>query len=161
MSQSYGDSKPHILTTLAKHDEVIWGYQRESKAVEGSVADHLKMSKHTTAKCFSAVETVTKHYTTVTSRLDAWDQSNATSMEPVTVVPPPVSTATPITEPRPAEFTRPWGRHPVHPVVVVFFLCPTTDPTVASIIRSLVQTLSKKKCFSNALRHTLVVLEMH
>ena len=33
---------------------------------------------------------------------------------------------------------RPWTRHPVHPVVVVFFLSPTTHPAIASIIQTLV-----------------------
>ena len=36
---------------------------------------------------------------------------------------------------------RPWARHPVHPVVVVFFLFPTTHPAIASTIRTLFRTL--------------------
>ena len=35
----------------------------------------------------------------------------------------------------------PWARHPLHSVMLVSFLFPTTHPTIASIIRTLVQTL--------------------
>ena len=34
---------------------------------------------------------------------------------------------------------RPWARHPVHPVVGVSFLSPSTHPTIASTIRTLVR----------------------
>jgi hypothetical protein len=39
ISQSYGDRMTQILSTLAKHDEVVRGYQRDYKAVAASVAD--------------------------------------------------------------------------------------------------------------------------
>ena len=102
ISQSYRDGMTQILSTLAKHDEVVRGYQPESKAVAASVADHLTMSDSNTAKWFSTVETVAKHY-------DAWDQWYATPTEPVTVVPPPPSTAPPVSEPEPAAPTAPMG----------------------------------------------------
>ena len=35
---------------------------------------------------------------------------------------------------------RPWARHPGHPVVVLFFLSPSTHPMIASTIQTLVQT---------------------
>ena len=44
-SQCYGEQMTQILSPLAKHDEVVWHYQRDSKQVAASVADHLKMSK--------------------------------------------------------------------------------------------------------------------
>ena len=68
ISQSYGAGIAQILSTLAKHDEVVRGYQRQSKAMLANVANHLKMSNN---KCFRAVETLAKHFATVASRLDA------------------------------------------------------------------------------------------
>ena len=50
ISQSYGDHMAQILSTLAKFDAVAQGYQRDSKAVEASVSDHLKMSNSNTAE---------------------------------------------------------------------------------------------------------------
>ena len=44
ISQSYGDRMTQILSTLAKFDAVVQGYRRDSKVMEASVADHLKMS---------------------------------------------------------------------------------------------------------------------
>ena len=58
ISQSYGDRMTKILSTLAKFHVVVQGYQRDSKALEASVSDHLKMPNSNTAKCFSAVETL-------------------------------------------------------------------------------------------------------
>ena len=71
ISQSYGDPMTQILCTLAKHDEVDRGYQRNSEAVAASVADHLKMSVSNTARCYSAVETLVTRYATAASRNDA------------------------------------------------------------------------------------------
>ena len=45
ISQSYGDRMTQILSKLAQFDAVVQGYQRHSRAVAASVADHLKMSK--------------------------------------------------------------------------------------------------------------------
>ena len=59
INESYRDRMTVILSTLAKFDAVDQGYQQVSKAVEASVSDHLKMSNSNTAKCFSAVETLT------------------------------------------------------------------------------------------------------
>ena len=67
ISQSYRDGMTQILPTMAKFDALVKGYQRDSKAVEASVSDHLKMSNSNTAKCFSAVET---RYAAVASRID-------------------------------------------------------------------------------------------
>ena len=50
ISQSYADRMNQILATLAKHDEVVGGYQRYSKLVAASVADHLKMFNSNMAK---------------------------------------------------------------------------------------------------------------
>ena len=86
ISGCYGDMMTQILSTLAKHDEMVRGYQRESKAVEGSVADHLKMSNSNRAKCFSAVKTLAKHYATIASMINAWDRWYGTPTERVTVV---------------------------------------------------------------------------
>ena len=128
ISQSYGDPMTQLLSTLTKHDEVVRGYRRESKAVAASVADHLKMSNSNTAKCFGVVETLAKHYATVASRIDARQQWYATPTEPVMGVPPPSSTARPVSESEPA------APRPFHPVVVVCFLSRTTHPAIASII---------------------------
>ena len=89
ITQFYGDQMTKILSTLAKHDQTVWAYHHDSEAVAASVADHLKMSKSNTAKCFSAAETLAKHYATIASRIDAWDQRYATATEPITPVPPP------------------------------------------------------------------------
>ena len=51
ISQSYGDQMTQICSTLAKFDAAVQGYRRDSKVVEASVADHLKMSNSNTAKC--------------------------------------------------------------------------------------------------------------
>ena len=98
-----------MLSTLAKHDVVVRGYKRESRAVAASVADHLKTFNNNRAKCFSTLETLAKHYATVASRLDAWDQWYTTPTECVTVVPPPPLTAPPAPEPEPAAFMAPMG----------------------------------------------------
>ena len=58
IGHSYGDRMTQILSTLAKLDAVVQGYQWDSKVVEASVSDHLKMSNSNTPKCFSAVETI-------------------------------------------------------------------------------------------------------
>ena len=139
ISQSYGDRMTQLLSTLAKFDAAVQGYRRNSKVVEASVADHLKMSNSNTAKCFSAVESLATRYAAVASRIDAWDHWYSTPTEPVTVVllqplaPPPVSDLSW------RRLRRPWARHPVHPVVDVSFLSPSTHPTIASTIRTLVR----------------------
>ena len=89
ISQSYGDRMTQILSTLAKFDAGVQGYRRDSKVMEASVADHLKMSNTNTAKCFSAVELLAMRYAAVASRIDAWDHWYSTPAEPVTVVLPP------------------------------------------------------------------------
>ena len=91
ISKSYGDRMTQVSSTLAKCDAVVQGYQRDSRAVASSEADHLKMSDSNTAKCFSAVETLAMRYAAVASRIDAWDQGYATPAEAIKVVPPPSS----------------------------------------------------------------------
>ena len=81
ISQSYGDRMTQILSTLAKFDAAVQGYRRDSKVVEASVADHLKMSNGNTAKCFSAVESLATRYASVASRIDAWDHWYSTPAE--------------------------------------------------------------------------------
>ena len=139
ISQSYGDRMTQILSTLAKFDAAVQGYRRDSKVLEASVADHLKMSNGNTAKCFSAVESLATCYATVASRIDAWDHWYSTPAEPVTVVLPPPSAPPPVPDPTPAAPAAPWARHPVHPVVGLSFLSPSTHPTIASTIRTLVR----------------------
>ena len=97
------------------------------------------MSNGNTAKCFSAVESLATRYAAVASRIDAWDHWYSTPAEPVTVVPPPPSAPPPVPDPTPAAPTAPMGRHLVHPVVGVSFLSPSTHPTIASTIRTLVR----------------------
>ena len=109
ISQSYGDQMTQILSTLAKFDAAVQGYRRDSKVVEASVADHLKMSNGNTAKCFSAVESLATRYAAVASRIDAWDHWYSTPAEPVTVVLPPPSAAPPVPDPTPAAPTAPMG----------------------------------------------------
>ena len=108
ISQSYGDRMSQILSTLAKQEEVVRGYQRESRGVAAGVADHLKMSNSNTAKCFSAVEALAARCDALTSRLDEWDRWYATPTEPAGRVPPPQSTAPPVPEPTTAP-TAPMG----------------------------------------------------
>ena len=71
ISQSHGDRMTGILSTLAKFDAVVQGYQQDSKEVEAGVSDHLKMSNSNTAKCFSAVGTLATCCAAVASRIDA------------------------------------------------------------------------------------------
>ena len=59
---------------LAKYDAVVQGCQRYSRAVAASVADHPKIPKSNTVKCFSAVQTLATRYATVASVIEAWDQ---------------------------------------------------------------------------------------
>ena len=68
-SQCYGDRMAQILSTLVKYDTAVQGYQRDSRAVAASVADHLKMTNSNTAKCFSAVETLATCHATAASRI--------------------------------------------------------------------------------------------
>ena len=109
ISQSYGDRMTQILSTLAKFDAAVQGYRRDSKVVEASVADHLKMSNGNTAKCFSAVESLATRYAAVASRIDAWDHWYSTPAEPVTVVIPPPSAPPPVPDPTPAAPMAPMG----------------------------------------------------
>ena len=109
ISQSYGDQMTQILSTLAKFDVVVQAYQRDSKAVEARVTDHLKMSNSNTAKCCSAVETLTTRYAAVASRIDAWVHWYSTPAEPDTVVPPLPSAPQPIPDPEPAAPSAPMG----------------------------------------------------
>ena len=106
ISQSYGDQMTQILSTLAKFVAVVQGYQRDSKAVDAGVSDHLKMFNSKTAKCFDAVETLAARYAAVASRIDAWDHWYSTPAEPDTVValPPP-----PVPDPEPAAPTASMG----------------------------------------------------
>ena len=78
-----------------------------------SVADHLKMSNHNTAKCFSAVEALAKNYATIASPLDEWDRWYATPTEPVVVVPPPPSAVPPVPASEPVAPTEPVSTAPV------------------------------------------------
>ena len=71
ISQSYGDRMTQILSTLAKLDAAVQGYRRDSKVMEASVADHLKMSNSDTAKCSSAEDSLATRYVAVASRIDA------------------------------------------------------------------------------------------
>ena len=139
ISQSYGDLMTQILSTLAKFDAAVQGYQRDSKVVEASVADHLKMSNSNTAKCFSGMESLATRYAAVASRIDAWDHWYSTPEEPGTVVLPPPSATPPVSDREPAAPTAPMGTPSAHPVVGVPFLSPSTHPTIASTIRTLVQ----------------------
>ena len=90
----------------------VQGYRRDSKVVEASVADHLKMSNGNTAKCFSAVESLATRYVAVASRIDVWDHRYSTPAEPVTVVLPPPSAPPPVPDPTPAAPTAPMGAPP-------------------------------------------------
>ena len=109
ISQSYGDQMTQILSTLAQFDAAVQGYQRDSKVVEASVADHLQMSDSNTAKCFSAVESSATCCAAVASRMDVWDHSYSTHTEPVTVVLLPPSAPPPVSDPEPAAPTAPMG----------------------------------------------------
>ena len=109
ISQSYGDRMTQILSTLAKFDAAVQGYQRDSKAVEASVSDDLKMSNSNTAKCFSAVETLATRYAAIASGIDAWDHGYSTPAEPVTLVLPPPSAPRPVSDPEPAPPMAPMG----------------------------------------------------
>ena len=201
ISQSYGDRMTQTLSTLAKSDTAVQGYQRDSMAMEASVSDHLKISNSNTAECFSAVETLATRYGAVASRIDAWDHWYSTPAEPVTVVMPPPLAPPPVSDPEPAAPTapmgvpsgpsvggcvlsfsvhpsrdciyhpnacpdsgwplrwscprhwhlhpflilsrrrlrRPWACHPVHSLVGVSCLSPSTHPAIASTIRTLVR----------------------
>ena len=139
ISRSYGDRMTQILSTLAKFDAAVQGYRRDSKVVEASVADHLKMSNGNTAKCFSAVESLATRYaplhlgsmrgTTCTPRLRnplRWSYPRHRRLHPFLIL-------------HRRRVRRPWARHPVHPVVGVSFLSLSTPPTIASTIRTLVR----------------------
>ena len=154
ISQSYWDRMSQILSTLAKQEEVVRGYQRESRGVADSVVDHLKMSNSNTAKCLSAVETLAARCAALASRLDEWDRWYATSTEPAASVLQPPSTAPPVSEPHLTAPSCPWARHLVHPVVDVPFLFPATHRVTAPTIRTLVWTLGGRGGRGNS-RHTL------
>ena len=109
ISQSYGDRMTQILSTFFRFDAVVQDYLQDSKAVDASVSDHLKMSNSNTAKCFSAVETLATRYAAVASRIDAWDHWYSTPAEPDTVVPPPQSAPRAAPDPQLAAPTAPMG----------------------------------------------------
>ena len=129
-----------ILSTLANIDAVVQGYQKDSKLVEVSVSDHLKKSNSNTAKCFLQWKhwlrvTLPLHLgsmrgTTGTPRLQSqiqWSRRRYRRLHLFLIL-------------SQRRLRRPWGRHPVNPVVVVSFLSPSTRPTIASTIRTLVRT---------------------
>ena len=129
-----------ILSTSDKFDAVVQGYQRDSKAVAASVSDHLKMPNSNTVKCCSAVETLATRYAAFAPRIDAGTTGT-----------PRLRSTIPWPRPRHRRLhlfpilsrqrlRRAWVRHPVHPVVVVFFLFPSYHPTVASTIQTLLRT---------------------
>ena len=139
ISQSYGDRMTQILSTLATFDAVVQGYQRDSKAVEASVSDHLKMSNSNTAKCFSAVERLPTRYAAAAFRIDVWDHWYSAPAEPDAVVPPPPSAPPPDPDPEPAAPTAlmgapsglsgggcvlPFSVHPSHDCVYHPNACP-------------------------------------
>ena len=93
ISPSYGDRMTQILSTQAKQEMLVRDYQRELKDVASSVADRLKMSNHKPAKCFGAVEMLTKNYATIASRLNEWDKWYATPTGPTVVFLPEASAA--------------------------------------------------------------------
>ena len=107
--QSCGDRMTQILSTLAKLDAVVQGYQRDPKALGASVSDHLKMSNSNTAKCFSAVERLATCHAAVASRIHAWDHWYSTPAEPDTMVPPPPLAPPSVPDPEPAAPTAPKG----------------------------------------------------
>ena len=98
-----------ILSTLANFDAAVQAYQRDSKALEASVSDHLKMSNRNMAKCFSALETLAMRYAAVASRIDAWEHWYSAPAEPITLVMPPPSAPPPFSDPEPAAPTAPMG----------------------------------------------------
>ena len=143
ISQSYGEQMTQVLSTLAKFDAVVQGYQRGSRVLAASVADNLKMTNRSTAKCFSAVETLATRYAAVASRIAPLGPLVRHACEACYAGPAPAigaSTCFLILSRR--HLRRPWARHLVHPVVVVSFLSPSTHPTTASTIRTHVQTRS-------------------
>ena len=109
ISQSYGDRMTEILSTLAKFDAAVQGYQRDFEVMEASVADHLTMSNSNTAKCFGAVESLATRYAAVASRIDEWDHWYSTPTEPATVVLPPPSAPPPVSGPEPTAPMAPMG----------------------------------------------------
>ena len=109
ISQSYRDRMTGILSTLAKFDAVIQGYQRDSKAVAASVSDYLKMSNSNTVKCFSAVEKLARCSAAFASRMDACDHCYARPAEPDTVISPPPSMPPPVPHPELSAHTAPSG----------------------------------------------------
>ena len=140
ISQSYGDQGTKILSMLAKLDALVQGYQQDSRALAASVADHLKMSNSNRAKCFSAVEALTNvmpplhqglmRAKTGTPRLRTplrWSRPCHRRLRPFLIL-------------SWRQLRPPWARHPVHPVVAVFFFSPTTHSTIASTIRTHVWT---------------------
>ena len=50
---------------------------------------------------------------------------------------------------------------PTRPMMLVGTGFHGSDPRLLPLVRQSIGDVSKKKCFSNASRHTLVVLEMH
>ena len=140
ISHSYADWMPQILSTWAKFDAVVQGYQRDSKAVEASMLDYLKTSNSNTAKCFSAVEMLATCYAAVASRIDACDHWYSRPAEPDTMIHPRHRHLHPFLILSRLRLRRPWARHPVHSGVVVSFLSQSMHPAIASTIRTLVRT---------------------
>ena len=65
ISKSYGYLMTQFLSTQERQDVLDRGYQREFKETAASVAHHVKMSNHNTAKCVGAVGALAKSYTTI------------------------------------------------------------------------------------------------
>ena len=130
ISQSYGDRMTQILSTLAKFDAMVQGYQQDSKAVEASVSDHLKMSNSNTAKCFSAVKTLATRLAAVASRIERGTTGTPCLQSQIQWSRPRRRRLHPFLILSRRRLRRPWARHPVNPVVGVsplFSVHPSHD----------------------------------
>ena len=145
ISQSYGDRMTQTLSTGADQGALVRDHRWGSRDIAASVEDHLQMSNHNRANCFSAAETLGQHYATIASGLDELHRWYTAGTDPAVVVPPP-----PLTIPtflqshfvarRSLLPRRAWAHHPWSQVALVPFLFPTILQSVASTIRPLVWT---------------------
>ena len=143
ISQSYGDRMTQILSTQTKQELLVPDYQQESKDMASTVAGHLQMSNHYTAKSFSVVEALAKNYATIASRSMSGINGTPIVRSLSWFFQPPPRGPLPLLNLRRLHLlSLPHKeRILVFPVAGVPFLFHTTHLPIASIIQPLMRTL--------------------
>ena len=128
ISQSYGDRMTQILSTLAKLDVAVQGYQRDSKVIILRCPTATRLSAlaqwSRLLRVTPPLHLGSMRGTTGTPRLRnplRWSCPRHRRLHPPLIL-------------NRRRLRCPWARHPIRPVVDVSFLSPSGHPSIASTI---------------------------